>query len=67
MAKKIKEPTIRKVRNRGYTPIRYHDGEQYRHGWIVEERKRGALTVRLVGDERNRRLSASDARYVTAL
>jgi len=62
-----KNPTLRKLRNRGLIPIRYHDGEQNRHGWIVEERQRGAMTVRLIGDERNRRLTSNEARYVVTL
>jgi hypothetical protein len=64
---KIKNATTRKVRNRGLTPIRYHDGSGYRHGWIVQEGARGTLTIRLIGDERNRRLSRDEVRYVTQL
>ena len=63
----MKNATIRKIRNRGLVAIRYHDGQQCRHGWIVETRTRGALTVRLIGDERNRRLPASEARHVKPL
>lgn len=63
----MKNPTLRKLRNRNLEAIRYHDGSAYRHGWIVEHRTRGALTVRLIGDERNRRLSRNEARYVEVI
>lgn len=61
----MKEPTSRKCRNRGLTPIRYRGQDQVHHGWIVERRTRGALTIHIVGEDRNRRLSADEARYVT--
>jgi hypothetical protein len=64
---KVKDPTLRKLHNRGLQAIRYHDGEQNRHGWIVRKGQRGVLVVRLIGDERNRRLSASESRYVEVL
>ena len=63
----MKNPTMRKLKNRNLTPIRYNNGQQYKHGWIVKHRTRGALTVRLVGEERNRNLPASEARYVQAI
>lgn len=67
----MKNPTLRKLKNRGLTPIRYQfpnsSGGGFYCGWIVEERTRGALTIRLVCEDRNRRLSAEDARYVTVI
>ena len=63
----IKEPTLRKLRNRGLTPIRYHDGEQNRHGWIIQEGQRGTMTVRLIGNDRNTRLSRNETRYVQVM
>lgn len=63
----VKNPTMRKLRNRGLTPIRYHDGEQWRHGWIVKSGQRGTMTVRLIGNERNTRLSHNETRYVKVL
>jgi hypothetical protein len=66
----MKNPTLRKIRAAGLVAIRYHSGgyhSQYRHGWIVKDTGGGTLTVRLIGDEGNRRLSADDARYVVTL
>ena len=63
----IKNPTLRKLRNKGLVPIRYHDGSGNRHGWIVKEGQRGTMTVRLVGDERNRKLSGAETRYVQVM
>lgn len=66
----MKNPTLRKIRNAGLVAISYHSGgyhSQHRHGWIVKDTGDGTLTVRLIGDEANTRLSAADARYVTTL
>ena len=71
----MKNPTLRKLRNRGLTPIRYTldpSGRDagprlVRHGYIVRELPRGSLVVRLIGDERNRRLSPAERRYVEVL
>ena len=60
----IKNPTMRKLRNRGLQPIRYHNGQQWKHGFIVEEGQRGTMTVRLIGEDRNRKLSVAETRYV---
>ena len=66
----MKDPTLRKVRARGLVAIRYHAGgyhSQHRHGWIVKDTGGGTMTIRLIGDEHNTRLSAADARFVTLL
>ena len=64
----MKAPTLRKLRNRGLTPVRYRAPEGVRHGWILEERPRGGMTIRLVGEDRNTRLTADEARkYVTKI
>ena len=63
----MKAPTLRKLQRRGLVAIRYHDGSGYRHGWIVREGTRGTLVVRLVGDDKNRKLSREETRYVTRL
>jgi hypothetical protein len=59
--------TLRKLRKRGLVAIRYHSPpphSEFRHGWIVEEGARGTLRVQLVGEDRVRRLSADEARFV---
>lgn len=33
----IKDPTIRKVRNRGWKPVTYHSDEGFTSGWIYKE------------------------------
>ena len=33
---KIKNPTVRKVRNRGFTPVRYHHESGIHNGWIYK-------------------------------
>lgn len=63
----MKNPTLRKLRKRGLTPIRYRSPLQVRHGYIVRELPRGSLVVRLIGDDRNRRLSSDEARYVEVM
>lgn len=44
----MRHPTIRKIRNRGLTPIRYWNGDRYQHGWITERKPRGGLTIMLI-------------------
>lgn len=66
----MKNPTTRKIRNRGLTPIRYWTGgyhSQVRYGWMVSEGKRGTMVVRLVGDSRNKRLTQEETRHVTKM
>ena len=36
MRHSIKNPTVRKVRNRGFTPVRYHHDTGVHHGWIYK-------------------------------
>ena len=33
----IKDPTVRKVRNRGWTPVWYHGERDQRPGWVYKE------------------------------
>jgi hypothetical protein len=62
---KIKDPTIRKVRNRGFTPICYHTDMGYQNGWIYKEgRKR--LYIHLVSSG-NHRVPKSERRYMVEL
>lgn len=67
----ITNPTIRKVLNRGWRPIRYHvenktqTYSEHRHGWIVEDLPNGGARVQLIGEEGVRRLNAEEMRYVT--
>lgn len=66
----MKNPTFKKLRAAGFVPIRYHTGgfhSCHRSGWIVDEGPRGSMTIRLIGDERNRRISAADQQWVTRL
>lgn len=68
--KTIKNPTLRKLRNRGLTPIRYHTPpprSEVKAGWIVRERPRGGLVIRLVGEDRQRTLPPAEVRYITRL
>ena len=36
MKTEIKNPTKRKIRNRGFTPVRYHHDSGIHHGWIYK-------------------------------
>ncbi len=47
----MRHPTIRKIRNRGWTPIRYWDGDAYRHGWIEVRKPRGGMVIKLINAE----------------
>lgn len=59
---RIREPTLRKVRNRGFVPARLHTDCGFRWGWIVEEKGNtirfamitpaGQRIVRLAGRQR---------------
>lgn len=67
---KIKNPTLRKLRNRGLVAIRYHKPpphSEVKHGWIIQERPRGGLVIQLVGEDRIRRIPPAEVRYVTRL
>lgn len=62
----MKNPTTRKIRNRGWTPIRYRTEDEVRHGWeVCRDSKR--ITVHLVGDDRPRRLLLTEDRYIEVL
>ena len=67
----MKHPTIRKIRSRGWTPIRYWDGDQYRHGWIEERRPRGGLVIQLINaigePPTKRKLTVEESRAVEEL
>ncbi len=65
----MRNPTLRKCRNRGLTPIRYQlpDTRGYRHGWLTGEETRTKVQVHLVGDERDRWLPKAELQYVKPL
>ena len=65
---KIKEPTIKKVLNRGWTPIRYTaDRSPVRFGWLIRiDRKRGSC-VRFPDDDRNRWVKGREQKYIVVL
>ena len=67
----MRHPTIRKIRNRGWTPIRYWDGDQYKHGWIEERKPRGGMVIRLINAEGQppirRKLAATEVGAVIEL
>lgn len=58
----INNPTIRKVRNRGFTPVVYHTDEGMYSCW-VEKEGRKLLHVRFA-DGRVRRVPKTEARYM---
>lgn len=66
MSDDIKDPTIRKVRNRNMRPIRYRTEDDVRHGWIVEETDK-YVRVRFPGEDRSRKLPLSEWRFITEL
>lgn len=59
----IKNPTLRKIRNAGLTPVRYRDESSVRHGWVVRE-ETGATVLRLIGDERNTVVRGPDRKHI---
>ena len=62
----INDPTSRKVRNRGFRPIKYRTENEVRFGWLVEETPK-YVRIRLPGDERSRKLPLSERRYIQEL
>jgi hypothetical protein len=66
----MKHPTLRKLRARGLVAVRYHappPHSEFRHGWLLGELPGGGLRLKLVGEDRPRRLNAGEARYVKAI
>ena len=64
----IKNPTVRKILNRGFLPISCRfENEGTRYGWLIERTSNGGAVVRFPGDERARRLTASEARFIEPL
>jgi len=62
----ISNPTCRKVRNRGFRPVKYHTQNEVRFGWVVEETNK-FIKVRLPGDDRSRKLPLSEKRFIQEL
>ena len=61
----IKQPTYRKVINRGFTPIRYYTDGEHKFCWI-EKVGTKLIHVRFVTG-RLRRVRKSEARYMKAI
>lgn len=61
----IKNPTVRKVKNRGYTPIWYHTDHGQYPCWIEKEGTK-LLHVRFT-DGRLRRVPKSERRYMEVI
>ena len=61
----IKNPTTRKVKNRGFTPIAYHNGDGVYNGWIYKETPKFTF-ARFPGLGR-KKLEKSELRYVRYL
>ena len=58
----IKDPTLRKVKNRGFEPVRYRTDIGFRNGWIY---KRGnKLTHLYLIGLGHRRVPHSEERYM---
>ena len=76
MSHAIPNPTTRKVRNRGWRPVRYCDqvttargallSHAYRHGWLIADDGDEAR-VRFVGDERDTLIRGRDRKYLEVL
>lgn len=63
---KIKNPTVRKVRNAGFEPVVYHTDHGQESCWI-EKVGRKLLHVRFAGDQRLRRVPKSERRYMRVI
>jgi len=64
----IKNPTTRKVLNRGFLPIAYRvENEGARFGWLIRRTRNGGAIVRFPGDLRPRRLTAAEAAFIQPL
>ena len=71
MSAAIKDPTLRKVRNRGYEPVRYQLPNSsgvggYVNGWIVK-RGRKLIHVYVITFDRIVRVPLEEERYMTPL
>ena len=65
MKAEIKNPTLRKVRNKGFTPVSYHHTSGVHSGWIF---KRGTKWVHAhFPSLGNVRISKTEMRYVKEL
>lgn len=61
----IKNPTLRKVRNRGFKPIIYHHDTGFHTGWIYKE---GTKWTHAMFPSLGRvRIGKADLKYVRAL
>lgn len=60
---KIKNPTTRKVRNRGFVPLRYRSPDGVVHGWIVKEGRKWVHFFS-VTDQRTLKLELTEQRYM---
>jgi hypothetical protein len=61
----IKNPTTRKVKNRGFTPIAYHNGDGVYNGWIYKETPK--FTFARFPALGRKKLEKSELRYVRYL
>lgn len=62
----IRNPTLRKVRNRGFVPVRYQTDGGFYHGWIVKH-GREYVHVYVIAFDRVLRLPPSEARFIKAI
>lgn len=65
----IKDPTIKKIKNRGFKPIKYWIGGRYgavNYGWIVKEEAKFTI-IRLAGEEKNRKIKDKERKWITEL
>ena len=60
----IKNPTTRKVLNRGYDIVQCHTDDGFRHGWLVKETK-SIMSVAFPGAERLAHFRGPERRHVT--
>ena len=58
-------PTVRKVVNRGWTPIQWRNEDGYRYGWMME-RKRTRGRCRFPGDDRARWVPLEEIKELAA-
>ena len=64
----LRNPTWRKILNRGWIPVAYHPpGEPKRYGWVVRTLRSGAVHARFPGDEAARRIAPPNLRHLRRL